>query len=112
MSGERASTKQIVDAVERSGGNLSAAARLLGMRRNSLYERVETAALTHDLAAVRQRFHTVRIPAAAWEAARQAAYDIAYAERRDVTPQDVVVAFFEDVFADWLKGRVAAAGKR
>jgi len=111
MSNERVSTKRIMNAVERSGGNLQEAARRLGMRRNSLYERVETAALTHDLAAVRERYHTVRIRAAAWEAARQAAYDLAYAERRDVTPQDVVLAFFDETFEPWLEAKIAAAGK-
>lgn len=82
---------------------MTAAASSLGLHPNNLRKRVDV-----DLQGERQRSRPVPIAGHHFEAARQAAFDMAYLERRDWRADDVVRAFFDEAFEEWIEAKLAA----
>jgi hypothetical protein len=119
----KVSVEQIRRAIEETGGNVERAAQILGIARNNLYDRLERAGLMHELETVRHASRTpdngrgakwrpIHVPREAWEQAREAAFDIAYHQREETRPEDVVRLFFTEAFGPWLERKIADLRER
>ena len=122
MAPTKVSIEEIRRTLDDTDGNVKMAATTLGISRNSLYERIERAGLASDLEALRAeraapdreaktKWRSVHLPREAWERARQAAFDVAYLERQETRPEDVIRTFFAEAFETWLEQRLAKERK-
>lgn len=105
----RFSKEQILGALDRFGGNKTAAAAAIGMSVTNLSKRLQAMSTEGDAHRARGHVRNVAIPRAAYDAAREASFDLAYAERRDWRAEDVIRAFFVEAFDGWLERKVHEA---
>jgi len=105
---QRVSIERIREALKASDGNITAAAKVLDMARNNLYERIERAAIDLEVFRPQPGSHvSLRVKAESSEKLRQASFDLAFLRRHEVTPAQVLEEFLEDAFDPWLASKKA-----
>lgn len=117
---QRVSTLALREAVAAAGGNISGAARAVGIAKGSLYKRLHAAGINADtLAELREgrpaakpRPRPLDLRRVAYvrpkhlHALREASFDLMAVLRRQMSTADVLELFIEEAFASWLAGRL------
>ena len=103
---QRVATDAIKEALRKNLGNVTAAARAVGMSRNNLRKRLETSCTDVDtFRPAPGSFASVRVSKQALEALRQGSIDLAYVRRREHQVADVLEEFVAEALAPWLASK-------
>lgn len=103
--------KAIRETLERNGGNIRAAAETLGLRRNSVYERLQREGF--DVVPLRAcRAPLVRVLPEQAERIRRGRRRLAVALDADLDDTDLLAQFIGERFEAWIEEKVSAGAER